>query len=191
MLLPALFLIHSYSRTHPLPSSISQVVSNGPMLGILATCCHAPVSFIYHIRCAHSMDSSRLHNIWRRLDQSVMHCVIIVFSFVFSNSLLYTFLVFFPNAWAISCIFGIHGLQLSHGFPVQAKILPLVVLYLLPIVYHGDTRNFLSACFWGFLSFLLFLTSKHIEGWGHAVFHILTVPYSLALLRAAIIRAEE
>jgi len=154
------------------------------MLFMLALWFHCVCSVVYHVRCAFKCDRHHLDNVSRRLDQSAIHGVCVIWAFCLSGSFVYGGLVFLISAWCIIQLW--QPGPASWGVMVRARLTTATVLYLLPMAFRkGQLANFAYAMVLISVAFLRFAFSKRwLHGYGHALFHLILAPFGLILIRS-------
>jgi len=163
-----------YQQWHSMPA-----LPPLPILAIaLGICLHAPCSFLYHWRYAHSKGAQH----WsRRLDQSGIHVCSALLSYAVSGH--WNF--FLANlVYNLDCCYRLFSPKHERPFRNQMRILLSVLAYTLPILHRGDVQLF--AQLWAvFLVSGWFFAAYPVGGWSHTVFHLVIALVPPLLLQAA------
>jgi len=149
---------------------------------LIGTLMHTPVSFTYHLLAGLGRHADRIDNDLRRLDQTMQHVAIVLFTFATSGSVFYTTLCCKFNAYYIFRLW--HPKTTNDG----RRFIPINIaahFYMLPLLWRADYRNFLIAfeSFWfGGFFFTPCINRDYFGGWGHCVFHLALSIHGYALV---------
>ena len=154
-----------------------------PPLPLIATIMgiilHAPWSFTYHWKYAHTLSPTKRTDHWsRRMDQAVLH--------VSSAMTSYGNCGYFGNYMALTVLFAADSFYRQFEPKVQPKrnqnrLGAAILAWTLPVLRRGDLDMFfqLLLC----LSIGIFLFVRYpIGGWSHAAFHLMLIPLTHLLL---------
>jgi len=154
-----------------------------PVLAVaFAIVSHAPFSFLYHWRYAHTLPAGapRTTHWSRRMDQSMIHVASAFLSYATSGSWDFFLANVLFNA---ECIYR----QFKHKVRPRRnkiRILISVVSFTIPMIQRGDLETFVT--FWAiiFVSGWLFVQYP-LGGWSHSAFHLVVTLIAPLLLAAA------
>lgn len=144
---------------------------------MFGTFVHLPFSVLYHGVCALGHDSEDL----KRTDLSFIHITSCIYSYALSASPLYLAANIMVNARHIAAIWAKTG---RHKAERSKNILFSVTLYLMPILFGGDTHNFIGTVAF-FLAGGLCFQINLLGGYGHSIFHTIFIGFQYYLLQAA------
>jgi hypothetical protein len=148
---------------------------------LIGTLMHLPISFAYHVLAAFNRFPDRIDNDLRRLDQTLQHIACTIFAYTTSGSFYYAAACWKFNSFFIYKLW--HPRTSNDGrrwIPINAA----VHLYMLPMLWNGDTLNFVIAfeSLWiGGVFFVPFINYDFLAGWGHWVFHVALAVHMYAL----------
>ena len=143
--------------------------------------CHAPFSFLYHYKYAHSLAGTSRTTHWsRRMDQSMIHFGSACVSYATSGSWDY----FVANVlFNLECCVR----QFQHKVRPrrnQIRIGISIIFYVLPILRRGDLELFLQVMTVVAVGGWLFILYP-IGGWSHTAFHLVLAFLPPLLMMAA------
>ena len=149
------------------------------MLGIVA---HAPFSFLYHWKYAHTLSPSERTNHWsRRMDQSMLHVQSCLSAYATSGHVDF----FLVNAiFNIDCIYRQFE-PLVRPRRNQGRLGVAIVAWTIPILRRGDFEMFAQVIFLLATGIYLFIRYP-IGGWSHAAFHLVLLPLMPLLMQIAV-----
>mmetsp|Transcript_25976 Transcript_25976/g.38384 ORF Transcript_25976/g.38384 Transcript_25976/m.38384 type:complete len:266 (+) Transcript_25976:98-895(+) len=143
---------------------------------MVAIVVHAPFSFLYHWKYAHSVPPglARTTHWSRRMDHATIHLTGIFFSYATSGSLTYLLVNTLFNADCIYKQFEPKVIPRRN----QSRVGISVFAYTLPILLRGEFSLYLSCLAVYATAGMLFIYYP-IGGWSHSVFHLVLtlLPY--------------
>ena len=154
---------------------------------LIGTTMHLPVSFTYHLLAALKRLPDRIDNDFRRLDQTLQHVACAIFAYATTGIVKYGLACLFLNSLGIFALW--HPRTSNDG----RRFIPINLcahLYMMPMLWRGDTSNFLIAfeAFWmGGVFFVPFINYDFFDGWGHFIFHLALGVHSYALAESAVL----
>ena len=157
---------------------------------LIGTLMHLPISFTYHLCAALGRFPNRLDNDMRRLDQTMQHVASTIFACALSGHHIgWTLVCVVLNTL---CIFYLWDRRISNDGKRWIPINLCVHLYLLPMLWRGDTANLVWAfkSFWvGGFFFVPWINKGYMFGWGHCIFHAALTVHVCALAESALMIA--
>lgn len=145
-------------------------------------CCHAPFSFLYHWKYAHTLPPgfARTNHWSRRMDQSMIHFASAFIAYATSGS--WDFFV--ANAlYNADCIYRQFKAKVRPRRN-KIRITISILAYTIPILRRGDLLLFLKL--WLVLGIGGWLFGKYpIGGWSHSAFHLVMALAPPLMMRAA------
>ena len=147
---------------------------------------HLPWSVAYHLRVAMSAAGVAplkcpVDNPWRRLDQTAMHVVCIMWAFVLSGGRHPPYLIFSTlfNLRAISQLWEVVVVPPRN----QRNLFVGMLVYLAPVICRGDLFNLIGALSFVLPGIFIFATYA-FGGYSHAIFHVYSIGYLHYLVAA-------
>lgn len=159
---------------------ITKIVEPHTYLLLFGVLMHLPISVFYHLSIAYGKYEHKIDNTLRRLDQSMQHVNIVIFSYIFSKSVKFTLPNMIVNMYYIYALW--HPKTSNDG----KRWIPIAIcsnISLLPILWSSrNAYNYLMAV----VSFAVAGLSYvyHLHGYGHCIFHILLGFFTKAILNA-------